>query len=242
MKAGILGLVAEGELDTVESHYETGVDEAGGSQEEVANQLEVTDEIQTHLGGSNGVAPYEGRAVKEEAREVETVAAGDGGIRHVETAEVVAHYTEFVAVPSTSAADGFAVTSTSDGLFVFDFLASMQPRDCSIVPAQIDLEGFYRDHENAIVHRYGWESDGEAETGVTWSENDVRQDEDLGELFNDGPPHPTQLGMTYADGLVRLVVTESGYIEIYAPSEMETTEFVELLIDDIIPHASPRTR
>lgn len=238
MNAGKLGLVVEGALEEVADHRTVSTEQTRYGEFECTHQLDVEGDSQVHLG-HEGSAPAEGEALMQSTTEYTDIVGQEDGIHHLEAMRVDTAHTEFVAASATDAHDGFAVTKTGEGIFVFDYLAQMQPAPCRITPAEIDLEGFYHDHPDAIYHRYGWESPGAIGTGVTWSDGDVRTDENLEEMFAGDAPHPTQLGLTYAEELTRLVVCESGYVEVYAPSEMESSEFVSLLERDILPHANP---
>ncbi|WP_232508500.1 hypothetical protein [Haloarcula marismortui] len=110
----------------------------------------------------------------------------------------------------------------------------------TIHPAQVDLESFAAAHHNADPWM-GWfrASDGPIDSGAAYG--DIDSEPDLAEFIHSN--ENSQLGLTnlkYDGRLLKLVLSESGWLAIYDPKDMDTIEFTRFIHDEVLPHTSPK--
>lgn len=228
MKAGILGLVV-GELDDIDSFHQT--QKQDGTQFSRSLQVE-------QVGTTEAGSPiYEGEAAIEEVEEIESVTIEQ------ETGEIVVteqplregKYTQVLIVPNE-----FAVVSSSAGRFAFDLVQETQP-GITVSRSSLDLNEYankYYDAPDVDPWQVGFYGNiGEAEKGVVYGE-DVYNDEEMSEILERSQIN--QLGLRY-DVLghdIKMTMAESGYVEVYQPSNFSTEDFATYLEEEMLPIAS----
>ena len=222
MKAGVIG-VPDGDFGTVESFERKVSDDP---------ELYQCVEVQRRQETENGLIVQKGRAATQKLDEQESVAIVDGSIRIQNRSQPVTKYTEFVAVPGQ-----FVVVANSGGIFAFDLLAD----GVGIERAEIDLDG-YLDVQQSEYDATPWKTGfyghlGTAEKGVVYGEG-VLDDEDFGGAVAGSQKNQLGLSYTQGDELMKVNITESGYVEIYQPSNYEEEEFSEFVAEEILAHAS----
>lgn len=96
-----------------------------------------------------------------------------------------------------------------------------------------ELNDQHQELDSWKVGFYGRESN--ANNGVLHG-NDLLNDGELGGILVDNPPN--QLGLTFEkDGKrMKVLATESGYVEVYRPSDFDTVQYVQFIKEDITPH------
>lgn len=132
--------------------------------------------------------------------------------------------TQFVTIPGE-----FIVIGNSNADFAFDIIG--QATESMIEPVEFKLDATLDDYANSqgsvwMSGFYG--NDGAADTGVAYG-NDVVNDDELGKIVNDS--NNNQLGLTFEKGEdeVKMMITESGYLRIYSPSDYGTPSFVRVV-------------
>lgn len=221
MKAGKLGVVT-GEFDTIEN-LDRVIDQGG-------ENLHQCLEIQRKVSTSEGVMLYEGRAAIETVEEREQIDISDGEITQAQRPTKITKYTHFIACPGE-----FVVAKDSSGVFVFDLIAS-QHSGVTVIEAEIDLEGYLLEQQNADPWKAGfYGKSGKAENGVVHGDN-LFDDSDFGEVIGNCQLNQIGLDIKNSQKKIKMTAAESGYLEIYQPSDFSSEEFSEYILDHIIHH------
>ena len=235
MRAGKLG-IPDYDFEPIESFSEVmPVDES----QELTACLEVrrTDEV-------NGVVFQEGRAAIQEFTSqdrVEIDTESDSISVSENTNIVETNYTEFVLVPGA-----FVAVDSSSGTFAFN-LISNQTDAATISPATIDLNGFANSYNGQSgkgtatpwqVGFYG--NSGQTEKGTVYGD-DIFDDSTIGTLAQRLPKNQLGLDMQLENENIRITVTESGYVEIYQPSNYDSKEFTEFILEHLLEHTDQKT-
>ncbi|QIO25597.1 hypothetical protein G9465_25200 (plasmid) [Haloarcula sp. JP-L23] len=87
----------------------------------------------------------------------------------------------------------------------------------------------------------GWfrSGNGPIDSGAAYG--DIDSEPDLAKFIHGN--ENSQLGLTnleYDGRLLKLVLSESGWLAVYNPKDMDTIEFTRFIHDEVLPHASPR--
>jgi len=187
---------------------------------------------QSMLGGQQ-VA--HGRIAEESIADIKTTRIrADGGVEvgHEET-DVVPNTTEFAHVPGE-----FLVTNSTQDEFADQLMADAT--GATIHRAQVALESFAKAHPNADPWM-GWfrDSDGPIDSGAAYG--DIDSEPDLAKFIHGN--ENSQLGLTnleYEGRLLKLVLSESGWLAVHDPKDMDTVEFARFIHDEVLPHTSPK--
>lgn len=184
--------------------------------------LSIRDRTQNESGDTilTGVAAEEKRT-DEETSEITDDGRIRDGISQTRTETIFSQFVtipgEFVVIGSSNAEFALELIgkSTNSAVSAFNFNLNAIANDYADDRANIWMTGFY-------------DYDGNANTGVAYGD-DVYDDADIGPIVRDGLMN--QLGMTIERGEseVKLMITESGYIRVYSPSEYGTPSFVRLV-------------
>jgi hypothetical protein len=223
MKAGVIG-IPDGDFGAVESNQTT----VETDEHELEHCIEV--QYSQQIGG---ITVQKGRAALESLEEQDSIEIVDGAIRVQSRTQPVTKYTEFVHVPGK-----FVAVSSGGGTFAFDLIGSQV--GVGINRAEIDLDSYFnvqKDKYDAVPWKTGFYGHlGKAENGVVYGES-VLEDGDFGNAIADSQMN--QIGLSYSRGdeILKVNVTESGYVEIYQPDNYEEGEFAEFIIEEILTHA-----
>lgn len=222
MKAGVIGLLSS-DLERLRSFSSTWTENGV----ELETRLEVTGVKQT----PDGLEITQGRAAAEQLSEERSVQIDDE-ISVVETEQVETQYTEFALV------DGeFLVVQSSRGAFLFDLLE--REYGVGVTRAHIDLDSFLTRFDNATPWKVGFYGHGDdAENGVIHGES-VLSDGEFGRALRSSRKNQLGLKLPRNGSTLKLTATESGYVEIYQPSNYTENQFCDFLRSDIIPVTSP---
>jgi len=222
MKAGVIGL-PKGDFALIESF-----------EQQISEDPELFQcvEVQRTQNTDSGLTVQKGRAATQRLDEKESVEIVNGSIRVQNRSQPVTRYTEFVAVPGH-----FVAVSNGGGTLAFDLLGD----EVAIERADIDLDRYFetqQDEHDATPWKAGFYGHlGNAEKGVVYGEG-VLEDSDFGRAV--AGSQKNQLGLSYSRGeeLMKVNVTESGYVEVYQPSNYEEAEFAEFVVEEVLNHAS----
>jgi len=222
MKAGVIGL-PKSDFAPIES-FEQQISEDPDLFQCV--------EVQRTQNTDSGLTVQKGRAATQRLDEEESVEIVNGNIRVQNQSQPVTRYTEFLAAPGH-----FVAVSNGGGTFAFDLLGD----EVAIERADIDLDEYLETQKNkhdATPWKAGFYGHlGNAEKGVVYGEG-VLEDSDFGRAV--AGSQKNQLGLSYSheEEIMKYNVTESGYVEIYQPSNYEEAEFAEFVVEDVLNHAS----
>lgn len=237
MRAGKLGVVTEGALTSIGDAERVGSEERliDGEERTFTRALSTDATVQATLSNAGRIAAATGHALCDVERERETYSERRGIVRVRETTQRHRLGTRFAAVTDTGARSGFALCDSGAGTFAFDFLAAAQDH-CRLEPADIDLAGWLTDHPGYEAHQVGRnEYDEDGTVSIDWFERAVSHDRALALLNR---TEPLTLDVTSTDEQLRVFIAQSGWIEVYAPSDIETAAFLEFVGDEILPYAS----
>ncbi|RBI59994.1 hypothetical protein DMJ13_20115 [halophilic archaeon] len=221
MKAGVLG-VGQGEFGEVESTFEE-IHQDGYTFKQC---LEIQQSDTTDKGRKVQI----GEAATQRIENKETITiTDDNGITASEAPEKDTRFTEFLAVP-----DEFVVVKSGSGTFAFNLIQQQYPGS-NIERAELDLNEFAEDYYEASnpwkVGFYG--NLGNAEKGVVYGE-DVFGDDEIGEVLDRSQLNQLGLQYEYEDQPLKMTMAESGYVEVYSPSNFDEFDYVDYIADEIL--------
>lgn len=221
MKAGVLGLVRD-DFEVVDSFSET--------VEQNGHELQRVLDVRRVFSLPSGEIAFEGRAAVERVVNRTTTELDFGEVRVEETPETETRVTELVGVPGE-----FVVVGSGKGTFGFD-LVSRETR-ADIERASLDLNAFLDSQTDAEPWRAGfYGNDGNCENGVLHG-TDLLNDNGIGGILRDAELNQLGLDCSYDDRSLKMTASESGYVEIYRPSDFDTVDFLQYLLEAIVPHA-----
>lgn len=221
MQRGIIGC-AEGAFSRVEPMRKARFEDS----EELIDQIDVTSVKRT----PDGLDINQGVAASQKITDTMDVTLNGGGIESRETTELVTRYTEFLAVP-----DEFVAVDSKTGRFLFELLS--QDTETEFSRATVDLQGVLDDELHDSVWKVGYfDPDDPSRNGVVHGEEVLRSGEYDDQLAS---TEPNQLGMTLTvDGEnYKVFLTQSGYLDIYRPRDLEPEEFASFIQEVVLPHA-----
>jgi hypothetical protein len=122
---------------------------------------------------------------------------------------------------------------------MFDILG--QSADCAYEPAEIDIDGYILDQEEASLWMLGfYETGTRAENGTLYG-NDLADDPLASDIFQTSSCNQVGIEHFYSDDSIKARVSESGFIEVYSPEYEGNAEFVDYLVDVLVPHIARPT-
>jgi len=223
MKAGVIGVLS-GEVDDYHSFHDT--HEQEGTR--FTHSFQINQTAHTDSGKEVLVGQAATQEVQEETsiqidRDTGDIVVADEPLRK-------GKYTDFVLVPRE-----FIAVKSGSGTFVYDLL-SFEFDPLSVSRGSIDLNSYaerYYTAEGVDPWQVGFYGNiGNAEKGVVYGEN-VFSDDEIGEVLERSQLN--QLGLQYEeDGYVmKTTLSESGYVEVYQPSNFEAADFAEYVMENI---------
>lgn len=223
MKAGVIGVVT-GTFRKVNSTTKT--------VETDGHELQKVLEIDRVFSLPSGEMAFAGRAAVEEMRTEEEATIEDGEIQVTERSEPVTRATEFVGITGE-----FVVVESGSGTFAFDLIASETETDATIERATLDLDAYYEGHGAATPWKAGFYGTNEKGINGIFHGDDLRTDHDIDVILQHSSLN--QVGLSYAfDGNdLKMTAAQSGYVELYQPSDFESGEYLAYLRDELLPHA-----
>lgn len=178
-----------------------------------------------------------GQAASEQLSENETIRINESGISKYVSEDVTAQYTEFVYLPGS-----FVAVDSRAGGFAIDLINKYTPVKAR--PSKIDLEEYLTNlmgekDESLDTWKIGfYGGHGLADNGVVHGSNLLNDGSMLDILDNN---RKNQLGIEYEynSNLLKIFVTESGYVEVYQPSNFESGKFASFIDSEIKPYLVP---
>ena len=225
MKSGVIGVVS-GEFDDLRSEVNTFTKDG----EELREAIEILDTVDSDMGE----ALY-GRAAVEDITRDEGPVINDGQIEVKSYTETETKMTEFLVVPGE-----FVIVENGSGTFAFNLIGRQV--GALIERGEVNLDAYInylqdqnRDQEAWQVGFYG--NGGEAQKGVVYG-NNVLEDSDVGGVLDISEIN--QLGISYStrDHSMKITVTESGYTNVYQPSDFESEDFLNFFSSELAPYVS----
>lgn len=226
MQAGVIATI-DGDFDEIEFFHR--------SEEQDGRTFNRSLQIQRVASNETGHQVYVGEAATQVIEDEESVEIDSetGNIEVGEYPTKESKYTQFVSIPGI-----FVAVDSGAGTFAFNLIQSQHP-GTHIERAEFDLNAYADDYYTADdvdpwqVGFYG--NIGQAEKGVVYGENVVSDDE-IGDVLERSQLN--QLGLRYQmlDYDMKVTMTESGYVEIYNPSNLESEEFAEYITNEILQY------
>lgn len=222
MKAGVIGVPSE-DFSQLESYTNSYTQEGYELEECLEIRRTANNEI-------NGRPIQTGRVALQRVEDTESVEIKDGEIVVSERPEIVTRYTEFVTVPGK-----FVAVSNSSGVFAFDVLG--RQTNTNIEKVEFDLDTFAQQQNNGVPWKVGFYGRiGNAENGVLYGD-DVLDDNEFGGVVKDTEKNQLGLNLPMGDEIIKLNLTESGYVEIYQPSNYDEIDFSEFVISKLLDYS-----
>jgi len=218
MKSGVVGSVA-GDFSKISSS----VSEYEREGIELKSCIEILDEFQL----SGGLTAQVGQAARQVPDSEETWVIEEEAISSRERKFTKTEYTTFLSISGE-----IIIVGSGSGSFAFDLIG--RDTETVIERANLSLGEFYRQHQEADYWQAGfYGKDSDAENGAIYGSN-VFSDSDLGGVLE--ITELNQLGAQYAYGnnLIKLTLTESGYIDVYNP-DFDAKEFLIYFESEILP-------
>ncbi|WP_226039075.1 hypothetical protein [Natrinema sp. DC36] len=227
MKSGSIA-ISNGSVEEIDSCTNT-VDKHGF---EAIECIDIRESI-TDLSGNT--LAFKGVAAEQYLKDGKSISISEesDSISVIEGADLAWRYTDLLIIP-----DDILVLGSSSADFVFEIIRSNF--GINFERAEIDLQAYrktvedeYSDVEPWKIGFYGRE--GNADNGVIHG-NNLLDDSDIGEILSHNATN--QIGLNFSrDGKqMKTFVTESGYVDIYQPSDYESGQFVNYLKEDIRPY------
>lgn len=217
MKSGILGLVHGGFED---------INPTVSTIEHDGEELQRCIEISQEFTLDSGVRIQIGNVAREEYVKRERSKIENGRV-HVDSAhEKQTDHTRFVAI-----SDEFLILDSSSGQYAFDILG--RETEALIERAEIDLDSFVSDHAEATYWQFGFYGTGlNADNGVFYG-LDIAEEPSAEPFIGSSSANQIGVEYLYQDTPVKAKITESGFVEVYQPSEWESSEFSQFVLDEI---------
>jgi hypothetical protein len=223
MKAGILGLL---------NSTETPIDQVVGTADRDGREYQYCIQPSETIYPESLSKPVQiGEAALEVPEKVDQKEIHDGNIVEEPQTRIRTRHTNWILIP-----DEIVVVENSDGQFFFDLLASEYGYEAN--RAKLDLTSMRSDYAETELWQAGfYDRLGTAQKGVVYGE-DVLDDNDMGDPLREAQIN--QLGFRYEyDGeQMKLTLTESGYIEIYQPSEFNGENFATYIQTEIVRYVA----
>lgn len=213
-----------------------------GELEEFTNTIPVNDERVNELNQCvtisqdarlpDGRAAQFGQAAIEDIGEEDTTRILGNEITTSTEYKKVVKSTHFLFVPGS-----FMCVESSSGQFAFDLISRHTGNEVKRV--EFDIDGYVED-----AHREGvdpwkvgfYENHGRADNGVIHGE-DLLSDPEFEAVFKQSKKN--QIGLEYSEEGKRYknFVTESGYVNVYQPSDLSSGDFAEYVESELLHHS-----
>ncbi len=235
MQAGVVHLVESGEaqLESVREEIDLPDDHEFDS---LVEAIEIAESIELPDGKSAQL----GRAAAEQVSETSEVRVREEGITEYTAETKTTRYTEFFYIPNE-----IFVVDSSSGNFAVDVIN--RHTSASILPAQINLDEYLRDSAESgqgtdievDLWKVGfYDTRGLPENGVLHGQN-LLEDSEVGGALRSARKNQVGIDYTYDQHPLRAFLAESGYVEVYQPSDFPTRQFAQFLLDEVSPHLIP---
>lgn len=163
----------------------------------------------------------------EQVVDEEEIQINNEEISIYEQPQKTASYSEFLAVPGE-----VVIVNSGAGSFAFSMIGS--ETNTSIERAEIDLSVFAADHEDDFdpwkVGFYGHV--GNAENGVVHG-TDLLHDDKLSDVLYESNLNQLGVEYPYDDQMLKVNMAESGYFEVYQPSNYESGDYLQFILDEM---------
>jgi hypothetical protein len=220
MKAGVIGQV-HGDFDGIDTKPFPMKRNQGGVELQSTIDIE---EVQQNKSGDTIITGFAGEQT-ESKRTVSSI-SDDGRVQTAENLEVRTDSTEFLCLPGE-----FVIVENSSKTYAFDLIG--RATESAIEQVQLDLTAFAEDHEDEVFWMSGfYNTGGNADNGVAYGD-DVTNDIEIGGVLQDSEKNRLGLIMEYNPEPLKLMLTESGYVEIYQPSEFGTLSFARFVQEEL---------
>ncbi len=226
MKSGAIGKV-HGDFDTIDTSEFPVEDKKHGKT--IRSSLNIG-KTETDLYGHKVVS---GRAAEEDAKETETYGINEDGEIGLATKriEVLTEITDLFCVYGE-----YAVVESKQKTFAFDLLG--KTTGTTIEKVEFDIQSLVDSHPDATYWMGGfYDRHGDVSTGDGYGDGDIFEDEDIGDVLRDAAKNRIGMRFDFENQMVKMMVTETGYAEVYQPSDFSTLEFSRLISEILLPHA-----
>jgi len=218
MKAGIVGLL-DAPNETIDTIHNSTIQEGIEYRYaiEPSETFDDTDLPQTVQSG---------QAAMEVPEEVEQIEIHDGEITSNTNVQTETKYTQWILIPGE-----LIIVEDSGGQFMYDLLSVELNWEAH--RAELDLTKMASDYEETQLWKMGfYDHFGTAQKGVVYGDN-VIEDQDIGHALGESQINQLGLQYEYEGNMTKLTLAESGYVELYQPSEFTSGDFAEYLVEEV---------
>ncbi|WP_148859293.1 hypothetical protein [Natronococcus pandeyae] len=220
MNSGVIGKI-HGEFSDLESEIWTITDR----DYELKRAVDVRDTYEL----SDSKTAYSGKVATEILKKESNAEISSQGISETAELDPVTKSSEFLAI-----SDDFLLVENSQGTFGYDLIGKLTT--AHIERARIQLEPFTDDKEIGEIWQLGfYGTGGRAEKGVVYG-NQVLDDSEFGSVLDLSNKNQIGIDFPYQDKAIKMTASESGYVEVYQPSDYKTEDFVNFFLNEIAPY------
>lgn len=187
------------------------------------------DGAQTDFQGNAAIV---GRGARQDARTVKRLDISESGelVQQNDDVEVTTEAGEFMV-----SAGEYIVAESTKKTFLHTLVAAAT--DTESKRYDVDIDGLIDAHPDATYWMGGiYDKDGDADTSDAYGDGDIFEDEDFGEVFRNSKKNRIGMMFEFETQTVKMLVTESGYVEVYRPSDFDTLQFKRLIDEVLMPH------
>lgn len=225
MKSGLVGRV-RGDFDAIDTSEFPQVRKEGG------NELRSTINVEEETENVSGLPIITGSAAEQVRSKVDRPSIDENGriIEGKTQSEIDTISTDFAAVPGE-----FVVVESSSHEFAFDLIG--RNVEALIEPIEFDLDALAKDYRDEAEFWMGgfYDLGGSASNGVAYGD-DVFSDPEIGEAVWDSQKNQLGMDFEYNSDQLRIRITESGYVQVFQPSEYGNLSFIRLIHDLLLPY------
>jgi hypothetical protein len=216
MKAGVIGVTSgsHGKIPSIVSTYERN-----------NKELKTCIEINNTFTLDNGTTAQVGQVAKQKPQTEDSISIENGKIKSTEKNTVTTKHTHFVSVESE-----LVIVQNGNGVFAYDIIG--RETDTVIQRANLALDDFHKQHPEGDYWQAGfYGKDSDAENGAIYGSN-VFSDNEIGKILESTDLNQIGAEYAYNDELIKLNITESGYVNVFHP-DFSSKEFIEFVLDEI---------
>jgi hypothetical protein len=227
MKAGALALPTEG----------SSLDDSGfpSPREEDGHELLSTLDVEGYLRDLDGFEITTGSVGYQSTTDIRTHTIDHDGnvVVDEDRTDIVTSVTDIVYVP-----DELLLTESLDDEYAHDVVEGAF--NGSINSARINLSAFAESLSDVTFWMEGfYDRDAPVDAGTAFGQID--EDDEIRRILSESEKN--QLGVTdldYNGRNLKIRITESGYVEVYQPNDVDTVEFTQFIEDCVLPYATPK--
>lgn len=224
MKAGVIGKIKSGNNDL--EGFTTSIEVQEERFGQLTQSIQVTGDVRLPDGRTAQTARA---AIEDLGKEENSEISDDGEIRTYEDTQKIVKTTDLLFVPGS-----FVAVNSSSGRFAFQLIT--ENTSASVERLEFDIDSYVEKNPEANPWKVGFhEYVGNANNGVIHGEQ-LLTDPEISEILTSAPKNQIGFEYEYNGNSVKNFVTESGYAQIYQPTDFNTGSFAKFVEQELMPH------